>query len=64
MTANKRGDQLIGLLISPEFHYDVKTFHEKMESLLGYRLWRLGNFYYFILKGNHHKIIKKPQDAA
>ncbi len=26
--------------------------------------WRLGNFFYFILKGHHHKISKKPQDAA
>jgi hypothetical protein len=26
--------------------------------------WRLGIFLKFILKGHHHKIIKKPQDAA
>ncbi len=26
--------------------------------------WRLGNFFYFILKGHHHKISKKPLDAA
>ena len=26
--------------------------------------WRLGNFFYFILKGQHHKISKKPIDAA
>jgi hypothetical protein len=26
--------------------------------------WRLGNFFYFILKGQHHKISKKPLDAA
>jgi hypothetical protein len=26
--------------------------------------WRLGNFFYFILKGHHHKISKKPIDAA
>ncbi len=26
--------------------------------------WRLGNFFYFILKGQHHKISKKPKDAA
>jgi hypothetical protein len=38
MTANKRGDQLTVFLISPKLYYDVKTFHEKMESVLGYRL--------------------------
>jgi hypothetical protein len=26
--------------------------------------WRLGNFFYFILKGQHHKISKKLIDAA
>ncbi len=26
--------------------------------------WRLGIFFYFILKGHHHKISKKPMDAA
>ncbi len=26
--------------------------------------WRLGNFFYFMLKGHHHKISKKPIDAA
>ncbi len=26
--------------------------------------WRLGNFFYFILKGHHHKIRKKPIVAA
>jgi hypothetical protein len=26
--------------------------------------WRLGNFFYFTLKGFHHKISKKPKDAA
>jgi hypothetical protein len=26
--------------------------------------WRLGIFFYFILKGHHHKISKKPVDAA
>jgi hypothetical protein len=26
--------------------------------------WRLDNFFYFILKGQHHKISKKPIDAA
>ncbi len=26
--------------------------------------WRLGNFFYLILKGQHHKISKKPIDAA
>jgi len=26
--------------------------------------WRLGNFFYFILKGHHHKISKKLKDAA
>ncbi len=26
--------------------------------------WRLGNFFYFILNGHHHKISKKPLDAA
>jgi hypothetical protein len=26
--------------------------------------WRLGNFSYFTLKGFHHKISKKPKDAA
>jgi hypothetical protein len=26
--------------------------------------WRLGNFFYFILKGQHHKVSKKPIDAA
>ncbi len=25
--------------------------------------WMLGNFFYFILKGHHHKISKKPLDA-
>ncbi len=25
--------------------------------------WKLGNFFYFILKGYHHKISKKPIDA-
>jgi hypothetical protein len=26
--------------------------------------WRPGNFFYFTLKGFHHKISKKPKDAA
>ncbi len=26
--------------------------------------WRLGNFFYFILKGQYHKISKKPKNAA
>jgi hypothetical protein len=26
--------------------------------------WRLGNFFSLILKGFHHKISKKPKDAA
>ncbi len=26
--------------------------------------WRLGYFFYFILKGQHHKISQKPIDAA
>jgi hypothetical protein len=26
--------------------------------------WRLGIFLYFILKGHHHKISKKPIDSA
>ncbi len=29
-------------MISPELHYDVKTFHEKMESVSGYCLWKSG----------------------
>jgi hypothetical protein len=31
--ANERGDQYIGLLISPKLHYYVYTIHGRMESL-------------------------------
>jgi hypothetical protein len=31
-------------LISPELHYNVKTMHGKMESVLGFRLKALGRF--------------------
>jgi hypothetical protein len=26
--------------------------------------WRLGNFFFLLLNGFHHKIIKKPTDPA
>ncbi len=38
MTANERGDQWTGWLISPELHYNVKTLHGKMECFSGFHL--------------------------
>jgi hypothetical protein len=50
---------------------DVKGIERSFELRCEIRLnrfvmtnWRLGNFFYFILKGQHHKISKKPLDTA
>ncbi len=44
-----------------------RSFKLKGESRLIWSVmtnWRLGNFFYFILKGHHQKISKRPLDAV
>jgi hypothetical protein len=44
-----------------------RSFELRGESRLIWSVmtnWRLGIFFYFILNGHHHKISKKPLDAA
>jgi len=44
-----------------------RSFELRGESRLIWSVmtnWRLGKFFYFILKGHHHKISKNPLDAA
>jgi hypothetical protein len=57
-------NRLRGLIFSLPFD---RPFRGGVESILIRFLmvnWRLGYFFYLILKGLHHKISKKPLDAA
>jgi hypothetical protein len=55
--------------VAPETHIKGidRPFGGRVESILIRSVlvnWRLSYFFYFILKGLHHKINKKPSDAA
>jgi hypothetical protein len=53
-----RENKLKGIDRSFELRGEIRLIRSVMKN------WRLGNFFYFILKGHHHKISKKPIDAA
>ncbi len=51
-------ESVIGIDRSFELRGKIRLIRSVMTN------WRLGNFFYVILKGLHHKISKKPIVAA